>query len=134
MVRRQTLRESDFPMTAALDTTSVLAAVDTLRRELMATMNNALDSLIATLVPTPPQAGMVFKIPTLVDGHDPRNKNGLNLTPRGVEILYRLFDDGAGYNRAAKTLNITQAAAKNRKGIWTKLGGVNRQKQALDID
>lgn len=75
-----------------------------------------------------------FAVPTLADGLDPRNKNGVNLTARGAEILYRLFDAGAGYNRAAKTLQIAQNAAKNRKVMWEKLGGANRPKLKLDID
>ena len=47
---------------------------------------------------------------------------------------FRVFDDGGGYNRGAKMVNITQAAAKNRKGQWIKAGGLNRKKTALDID
>ena len=73
-------------------------------------------------------------MPTLNDGRDPRNKNGHNLTDRGAELLYRMFDDGAGYNRASKMLNITQAAAKNRKAAWQRAGGVNRKRLTLDID
>jgi hypothetical protein len=97
-------------------------------------VNTACDDLIVRLSPPAASSGVSFKMPTLADGHDPRNKNGLNLTPRGVEILYRVFDDGGGYNRAAKMLNISQGAAKNRKGLWQKLGGRNRQREVLDID
>lgn len=96
-----------------------------------ATCNDVIARLRGSNAPT---SGVVYKTPTLVDGLDPRNKNGVNLTDRGAEIIYRLFDDGAGYNRAAKTLGISQGAAKNRKAVWTKLGGTNRQKRILDID
>lgn len=113
---------------------NIIAAVEATRNSLIGMVNSACDGLIAKLAPQP-QAGTVkYKMPTLADGHDPRNKNGLNLTPRGVEILYRVFDDGGGYNRAAKMLQISQGAAKNRKGLWQRLGGPNRQKEILDID
>ncbi len=121
-------------MTTTLDTRTVTAAIDGLRRNMMAMVNKACDDLVATLAPAPQANGVTYKVPTLADGQDPGNKNGKNLTSRGAEILYRLFDDGAGYNRAGKTLGITQAAAKNRKASWVKLGGLNRQKQVLDID
>lgn len=114
--------------------TNVIAAVEATRDSLIDMVNKACDDLIAKLAPQPTSGGVSYKMPTLADGHDPRNKNGLNLTPRGVEILYRVFDDGGGYNRAAKMLQISQGAAKNRKGLWQKLGGPNRQKMLLDID
>lgn len=110
------------------------AAIEALRASLHATIdavcNDAITQLSADLTPK----SVKYKFPTLADGHDPRNKNGLNLTPRGAEILYRVFDEGGGYNRAAKMLNITQAAAKNRKAMWAKLGGQDRAREALDID
>lgn len=114
--------------------TNVIAAVETMRADLIANINLACDTLISTVSPKAKQPDPFFKFPTLQDGHDPRNKNGLNLTPRGVEILYRVFDDGGGYNRAAKMLSISQGAAKNRKACWLKAGGMNRHKQLLDID
>ena len=116
------------------DTSTAIAAVEALRATLHATVNQACDTLVAALAPEAETNAATFKKPTLADGHDPRNKNGLNLTDRGIEILYRVFDDGGGYNRAAKMLNITQGAAKNRKGLWLKAGGLNRKKQVLDID
>lgn len=108
--------------------------IDSLRAELHAQVDLACDAAINKLSPKPNLARLKFKSPTLADGLDPRNKNGLNLTPRGIEILYRVFDEGAGYNRAARMLAISQGAAKNRKGLWTKLGGLNRTKTVLDID
>ncbi|WP_086737419.1 hypothetical protein [Erythrobacter colymbi] len=113
------------------DTTT--SQLEILRADLKARIDTAIDAAICKLSGQSAPA-TVFKVPTFADGQDPRNKNGMNLTPRGVEILYRLFDDGAGYNRAAKALSISQGAAKNRKQIWTKLGGLNRTKQVIDID
>jgi hypothetical protein len=113
---------------------AAIAALEITRTNTIAAINTIFDSKIAELRQDGPAIPMVFKMPTPVDGADPRNKNGHNLTPRGVEILYRVFDDGGGYNRASKMLNITQAAAKNRKGNWNKLGGLNRTKAVLDID
>ena len=116
------------------NTSGVIAAIEALRDELVTSINKACDDLVTTLSPSPGKVDPIFKFPTQLDGHDPRNKNGLNLTPRGVEILYRVFDDGGGYNRAAKMLNISQGAAKNRKSCWLKAGGLTRKKELLDID
>lgn len=119
-----------------MSTTSInaTAAIDAMRDDLIAYVNKACDALRAKLAPEGAPKDPFFKYPTLQDGHDPRNKNGLNLTPRGVEILYRVFDDGGGYNRAAKMLSISQGAAKNRKTCWLKAGGLSRKKEFLDID
>ncbi|HEU0100421.1 MAG TPA: hypothetical protein VFQ67_16805 [Allosphingosinicella sp.] len=114
--------------------TDFLAAVEALRTDLISAIDKACDGLRATFAGEAKPTDPVFKYPTLEDGHDPRNKNGLNLTPRGVEILYRVFDDGGGYNRAAKMLNISQGAAKNRKACWLRAGGLDRKKEVLDID
>jgi hypothetical protein len=113
---------------------NVIAAVEAMRTDLVDCINKACDRLRTAIAPTARPKDPFFKTPTLQDGHDPRNKNGLNLTPRGVEILYRVFDDGGGYNRASKMLNISQGAAKNRKACWLKVGGLNRKKELLDID
>lgn len=114
--------------------TSTIAAVEAMRNDLIAQINRACDDLRASLVPGAKPKDPFFKLPTLQEGHDPRNKSGSNLTDRGVEILYRVFDDGGGYNRAAKMVGISQTAAKNRKATWLKAGGPNRQKMLLDID
>lgn len=112
------------------------AKIEAHRTFLHEQVDSSCDALIAQLSSqrTPQVNGVDYKLPTLADGLDPRNKNGVNLTERGAEMIYRLFDDGAGYNRAAKTMNISQGAAKNRKAVWTKLGGLERQKRILDID
>ena len=114
--------------------TNAIAAVEAMRSDLIAHINKACDALRSQLAPDAAPRDPFFKRPTLQDGHDPRNKNGMNLTPRGVEILYRVFDDGGGYNRASKMLNISQGAAKNRKACWVKAGGLSRKKQLLEID
>lgn len=115
-------------------TETAIALVERGRVEAVNVINAIFDKILTDLAPSKPTAEATIKMPTLADGHDPRNKNGLNLTPRGVEILFRVFDDAGGYNRAAKMLNITQAAAKNRKAQWVNAGGVQRQKMLLDID
>jgi hypothetical protein len=114
-----------------------LCSLEALRAELHTAIDISINARIAELNGeggSPTVSPPIYKTPTLADGHDPRNKNGLNLTPRGVEILYRVFDDDGGYNRAAKMLNISQGAAKNRKALWVREGGKNRTKQTLDID
>lgn len=116
---------------------TALLSLENLRAELHAAIDTSINAQIAALDGEGgPRASIppVYKTPTLADGHDPRNKNGLNLTPRGVEILYRVFDDDGGYNRAAKMLKISQGAAKNRKALWVREGGKTRTKQTLDID
>ena len=115
------------------DTISVVD-LEAARADILAFTNKRFDELVSKLVDRPSAPLIKYKMPTAEDGRDPRNKNGYNLTDRGVEILYRMFDDGAGYNRASKMLNITQAAAKNRKKSWETMGGMNRKKAALDID
>ena len=110
----------------------VVTFIEKLRTELREHIDFACDTAISRLLP--PTVASAFKSPSQEDGRDLRNKNDKNLTPRGVEILYRVFDDGGGYNRAAKMLTISQSAAKNRKAMWTRLGGANRKKEILDID
>ncbi len=122
-----------MPMTA-IATATTATAIEALRTGLHAHIDAACDDAIRQLASSNTPAPAVYKQPTLADGHDSRNKNGQNLTPRGAEIIYRVFDDGGGYNRAAKMLNISQRGAKNRKAIWTSLGGLNRTKLILDID
>ena len=110
------------------------AVLETMRAELHSRIDTILDEAVTKHSSKDVSKVVIYKIPSLADGHDLRNKNGQNLTPRGVEILYRVFDDGGGYNRASKMLNISQGAAKNRKALWVNLGGVNRPKAVLDID
>lgn len=112
----------------------VAAIIESFRREMTDAVNKAADDLLdAIFLHSEAHPVMSVKIPTLAQCQDPANKtaNGVNLTERGVEVLYRLFDDGAGYNRASKSLGITQTAARHRKGAWEKAGGRNRVRQPL---
>ena len=99
--------------------TTALTQIEVLRASLHAHIDAACDAVCVQLSSGDPPQGVTFKSPSLTDGHDPRNKNGLNLTPRGVEILYRVFDEEGGYNRAAKMLNISQGARR----VGTSLAG-----------
>jgi hypothetical protein len=116
------------------DSSAAVAALESYRTDLLDHINRTTDALIAKIAGVVQTSPVGVKIPTLQQCQDVRNKNGQNLTARGAEILYRLFDDGAGYNRASKALGITQTAARNRKGLWEKLGGLNRTRERLDID
>ncbi|APO75234.1 hypothetical protein AM571_CH02425 [Rhizobium etli 8C-3] len=121
-------------MTTAFNASAAVAALESHRTELIDYINRTTDALIAKIAGAHPSLVVGVKIPTLEQAQDPRNKDGVNLTARGAEILYRLFDDGAGYNRASKALSITQTAARNRKSLWEKQGGLNRKREPLDID
>lgn len=121
-------------MTTNCNTSAAVSAIESHRTELVDFINRTTDALIAKLAGTHSSSLAGVKIPTMEQAQDPRNKEGVNLSARGTEILYRLFDDGAGYNRASKALGITQTAARNRKGLWEKLGGLNRIREPLDID
>ena len=74
---------------------------------------------------------IVYNQPSEQDCLHPRNKTGVNLTEDGVETLFRLLDDGAGYNSAGRRMAITQTAVKNRKKDWIVAGGENRVKRFL---
>lgn len=113
---------------------AIALALESTRTDLLDYVNKTIDALKAKLVQNAATLPKAFKVPTVEQCRDDRNKDGANLTERGVEILYRLFDDDAGYNRASKALGITQTAARNRKGLWVKKGGLNRTRAVLDID
>lgn len=121
-------------MTNAFNVSAAVAALESHRAELVDHINRTTNALIAKIAGSNASPIEGVKIPTLEQAQDSRNKDGANLTARGAEILYRLFDDGAGYNRASKALGITQTAARNRKGLWEKQGGLNRKREPLDID
>lgn len=67
------------------------------------------------------------------DPKDPRNKlpDG-KLTPRGVEICYRLFDQGKTRYAVKEALNISYGAATHRLDAWQKAGGPTRVKMPID--
>jgi DNA-binding NarL/FixJ family response regulator len=74
--------------------------------------------------------------PVQFDPKDPANKfevGGLmKLTPRGIEICYRLFDAGMSRYAVAQLMNISFGAASHRLAAWKNLGGPNRVKQPLE--
>lgn len=67
-----------------------------------------------------------------LDAKSPLNKNGANLTPRGVEVCYRLYDQGKTRYAVAQAMDISYGAATHRYHAWQKLGGSNRERQPLD--
>ena len=70
------------------------------------------------------------------DPKDERNKHEvgglMKLTPRGVEVCYRLFDQGKTRYSVATLMDISFGAATHRHLSWGKAGGVNREKQPLN--
>ena len=72
---------------------------------------------------------------TEFDPRDTKNKyevGGLmKLTPRGIEICYRLFDAGKSRYAVCQLMEISFGAATHRLEAWKKLGGANRKKQPL---
>jgi hypothetical protein len=73
-------------------------------------------------------------MPTREQCQDPSNKIGVNLSPRGIELIYRLFDHGSSVRAASLAFGISHRAAKWRKGAWEKAGGKDRPTSNLDID
>jgi len=73
---------------------------------------------------------------TEFDPKDPANKyevgGAMKLTPRGIEICYRLFDAGKSRYAVATLMDISFGAATHRLDAWKRIGGVNRIKQALE--
>jgi hypothetical protein len=74
-------------------------------------------------------------IPTPEDDLDvanPLNKSGQSLTPRGIEVCYRLFDAGKTRYAVGKAMKISYGAATYRHHAWDKLGGKTRERQPLE--
>lgn len=67
-----------------------------------------------------------------LDPANPLNKIGTNLSERGIEVCYRMFDAGKSRYAVASALRISYGAATHRFHAWEKLGGKNRQKKSLD--
>ena len=69
------------------------------------------------------------------DPMDPANKHEVGgtekLTPRGVEVCYRLFDRGTSRYGVAQAMGLSFGAANHRHAAWKSAGGVNRPKQPL---
>ena len=117
------------PTTAAGSMTAAIAAINAQRALAVDGVNAAFDAAIAALSERPVRD---FVLPTIEQCQDEsRTKNGKNLTPDGIEMLYRLFDDGAGYGRASKAMLINPTAARNRKLLWLKEGGPDRKRKPL---
>ena len=92
-----------------------LALIDNIQAEL--------DRLRGLLLPRSPA----------FDPGDPRNKyDDGKLTPRGVEICYRLFDEGATRYAVSRAMNISFGAASHRQTAWKKAGGAARTRMRLD--
>ena len=70
------------------------------------------------------------------DPKDPANKQEVGgvekLTRRGVEICYRLFDQGTSRYGVAQAMGISFGAATHRYAAWEKAGGVHRTKDSLN--
>ena len=66
-----------------------------------------------------------------LDPGSPLNKDGAFLTPRGMEVCYRLFDMGKTRYAVAEALKISYGAATHRYHAWEKLGGKDREKRPL---
>lgn len=90
-----------------------------------ATRDN-LDRLEAKLVPpaSEPEDDL--------DPRNPLNKDGVNLTPRGVEVCYRLFDRGKTRYAVSQAMEISYGAATHRFHAWEKLGGKDRERRPLE--
>jgi hypothetical protein len=66
-----------------------------------------------------------------LDPKDPRNKADRNLTERGVEVCYRLFDQGKTIYAVKEAMGMSYGAAKYRHETWLKAGAANRTPQPL---
>ncbi len=71
-----------------------------------------------------------------LDPKDPANKyevgGVMKLTPRGIEVCYRLFDAGKSRYAVCNLMEISFGAATHRLDAWKKLGGANRVKLPLE--
>ncbi len=66
-----------------------------------------------------------------LDPKSPFNKTGVNLTPRGIEVAYRMFDAGRTRYAVKEALDISYGAATHRFHAWEKAGGKNRVRKPL---
>lgn len=75
-------------------------------------------------------------MPTIEQARDPQNKqeNGINLSERGIEVVYRLYDHGSSVRKVSRMLDISQQAAKWRKGKYLQEGGAGRPRKKIDLD
>ena len=106
----------------------VIGAID----KIIAGLEQAIEGFVGlreNLVEAPKADTITF------DPKDPRNKYAIGglekLTPRGVEVCYRLFDRGLSRYAVAQAMKISFGAATHRQAAWRKIGGVNRKKETL---
>lgn len=66
-----------------------------------------------------------------LDPKSPLNKRGRNLSARGLEVAYRLYDAGKTRHAVAAALDISFPAADHRYKTWLQAGGKQRQRQPL---
>lgn len=66
-----------------------------------------------------------------LDPKSPLNKRGKNLSERGVEVVYRLYDAGKTRHAVAAALDISFGAADHRHRTWLLAGGKQRQRRPL---
>jgi hypothetical protein len=106
-----------------LDSVAVANAIDTVSSALERAVIG-LQNLKTLLVQPEP--------PAEFDPKDPANKfTDGKLTPRGVEICYRLFDAGNTRYAVGALMDISFSAADNRFNAWQHAGGFEREKQPL---
>jgi hypothetical protein len=67
-----------------------------------------------------------------LDPKNPLNKVGVNLSRRGIEVCYRLFDAGKTRYAVKELLGMSYGAATHRYHAWEKLGGKSRKRQPLE--
>lgn len=97
------------------DPTEVLALIDNIQEQL---------DRLRRLVRTQPEE---------LNPGDPENKqDDGHLTPRGVEVCYRLFDEGKTRYHVSRAMEISFQAAKYRLDCWKKEGGNDRVRRPLD--
>lgn len=111
------------------------AVIEAARTEAHIAIDQAMDRLkerfLAETSAAAQPGEITYKQPTDDDCRDQRVKNGANFSQDGVEVLFRLFDVGAGYNSAARKLGVTQSAIKRWKGKYSEANGANRKKRFI---
>ena len=115
-------------------TNSIVAAtIDAAETELIEVVKRRFNDLRSKLL-TSAMTSHVPREPSLAEARDPTNKSGVNLTPRGIEIIYRYYDNDASMRKASKMMGISQQAAKWRFEKWKIEGGLKRKRAKIDLD
>jgi hypothetical protein len=117
------------PTAQAFDSAAVAEAIENIT-DALERASAGLTTLKTLLIPEPHADTTDF------DPKDPANKyevGGLmKLTPRGIEICYRLFDAGKSRYAVASLMDISFGAATHRLDAWKKLGGTDRIKLPIE--